>query len=84
MSRERLTYEPPRAMRFTEQASAAGACDPSGSGDAMCWGAGSSATFECRQSGSTAGTPGEISKGCLYDGNAAVSGCIDAGNGFVE
>jgi len=54
MAKDKQKYEPPKAMRLDDKELGKGWCDPSGSGDAYCWGSGSSATYQCIDPGSSA------------------------------
>ena len=75
----RLTYESPRALRLGAKPSAAGDCQPAGSGDALgCWYPGSSAE------GDGCGMPGNSAFGyeCFDAGNSAFNSCEEPGSGF--
>jgi hypothetical protein len=79
---QRPTYEAPRAMRFAEQPSAAGACDRSGSGDEQCVSTGNSAALTCQASGNSAVSNSLSATGCVGDGNSAQPYCTASGSGF--
>jgi hypothetical protein len=76
-TKERPVYEPPRAMRFANECSGAGACVSAGSGDADCDTPGSTATVGCANPGNSASTNGGsgFSSGCQGTGNAAGGIC---------